>query len=124
LRGATFLAVDGVVPSNKEQGYVMRRLLRRAIRFAFDLGVEQNFLEQIVPVIADLYHDDYPEVAAKRDEVIATLIKEEKVFRQTLRKGLKEFEKMFAAHEEQRAAPDASSDASETGADAPTGPAS
>jgi alanyl-tRNA synthetase len=88
LRAATFLAVDGVIPANKEQGYVMRRLLRRAIRFAFDLGIEQNFFEQIVPVIADLYHDDYPEVAAKRDEVVAILVKEEKVFRQTLRKGL------------------------------------
>jgi len=93
LRAATFLAVDGCVPSNKEQGYVMRRLLRRAIRFAFDLGVEQNFFEQIVPVVADLYHDDFPEVAQKRDEVIAVLVKEEKVFRQTLRKGLKQLEK-------------------------------
>jgi alanyl-tRNA synthetase len=91
LRGATFLAVDGIVPSNKEQGYVMRRLLRRAIRFAFDLGIEQNFLEQVVPVIADLYVEDYPEVAANRDKVVEVLVKEEKVFRQTLRKGLKEF---------------------------------
>jgi alanyl-tRNA synthetase len=93
LRGATFLAVDGVKPSNKEQGYVMRRLLRRAIRFAFDLGIEQNFLEEIVPVIADLYAEDYPEVKAARDEIIATLVKEEKAFRQTLRKGLKQMEK-------------------------------
>lgn len=93
LRAATFLAVDGCVPSNKEQGYVMRRLLRRAIRFAFELGIEQNFLEQVVPVIADLYHDDFPEVAEKRDEVIAVLVKEEKVFRQTLRKGLKELQR-------------------------------
>lgn len=93
LRGATFLAVDGAVPSNKEQGYVMRRLLRRAIRFAFDLGIEQNFLEEVVPVVADLYHNDYPEVAAKREDVIAILVKEEKVFRQTLRKGLKQLEK-------------------------------
>ncbi|MFZ2126184.1 MAG: alanine--tRNA ligase [Candidatus Microsaccharimonas sp.] len=90
LRAATFLAVDDVKPANKEQGYVMRRLLRRAIRFAFDLGIEQNFLEEIVPVIADMYVEDYPEVAAKRDEVIATLVKEEKVFRQTLRKGINE----------------------------------
>lgn len=93
LRGATFLAVDGVVPSNKEQGYVMRRLIRRAVRFAFELGIEQNFLEQIVPIIADLYHDDYPEVASSREKVIEVLVKEEKVFRQTLRKGLNELHK-------------------------------
>ncbi len=97
LRAATFLAVDGIKPANKEQGYVMRRLLRRAVRFAFDLGIEQNFLEEIVPVIADLYHDDYPEVANAREEVIATLVKEEKVFRQTLRKGLNELQK-FISH--------------------------
>ena len=95
LRAATFLAVDGVVPSNKEQGYVMRRLLRRAIRFAFDLGIEQNFLEQVVPVIADLYKDDFPEVVANRDQVIEVLVKEEKVFRQTLRRGLHELRKLF-----------------------------
>jgi alanyl-tRNA synthetase len=94
LRAATFLAVDGVKPSNKEQGYVMRRLIRRAIRYAFDLGVEQNFLETVVPVIADLYKDDFPEVAAQRDEVIEVLVKEEKAFRQTLRKGLNELQKM------------------------------
>lgn len=94
LRGATFLAVDGIVPSNKEQGYVMRRLVRRAIRFAFELGIEQNFLEQVVPVIADLYKDDFPEVALSREKVIEVLIREEKVFRQTLRKGLQEFHKL------------------------------
>lgn len=93
LRAATFLAVDGITPSNKEQGYVMRRLLRRAIRFAFELGVEQNFLEQVVPVIADMYHQDFPEVAENRQKVIDTLTKEEKIFRQTLRKGLSEFSK-------------------------------
>lgn len=94
VKGATWLAVDGVVPSNKEQGYVMRRLLRRAIRFAFALGIEQNFMEEIVPVIADIYHADFPEVAEKRDEVIAVLIKEEKAFKQTLRKGIRELEKL------------------------------
>lgn len=97
LRAATFLAVDGCTPSNKQQGYVMRRLIRRAIRFAFDLGVEQNFMQEIVPVIADLYHDDFPEVAEKRDIVIAVLIKEEKAFRQTLRKGIQQMQK-FAAN--------------------------
>lgn len=94
LRAATFLAVDGCVPSNKEQGYVMRRLVRRAIRFAFELGVEQNFMEQIVPVIADIYEADFPEVKENRDKVIEVLVKEEKAFRQTLRKGIKELEKL------------------------------
>ncbi len=94
LRAATFLAVDGVVPSNKAQGYVMRRLLRRAIRFAFELGIEQNFLEWVVPVIADLYVNDYPEVKENREKVVELLVKEEKVFRQTLRKGIAELQKL------------------------------
>jgi alanyl-tRNA synthetase len=95
LRGATFLAVDGIKPSNKEQGYVMRRLLRRAIRFAFELGIEQNFLQEVVPVIVGLYEPDYPEFAARRDEVIEILTREEKVFRQTLRQGERELDKMI-----------------------------
>lgn len=97
LRAATFLAVDGCVPSNKEQGYVMRRLLRRAIRFSFELGIEQNFLQEIVPVIADLYADDFSEVKENRATIIDVLVKEEKVFRQTLRKGLKQLEKFAEA---------------------------
>ena len=107
LRAATFLAVDGVTPSNKEQGYVMRRLLRRAIRFAFELGIEQNFLEAIVPVIADMYASDFPEVRENRENVIAVLVKEEKTFRQTLRKGLKELERLFEsqAHSNHEAQP-------------------
>src|SRR5690606_1493137 len=96
LRAATFLAVDGCVPSNKQQGYVMRRLLRRAIRFAFDLGTEQQFMQEIVPVIADLYASDFPEVSERREEIIRVLVKEEKAFRQTLRKGLRHLER-FAA---------------------------
>ena len=92
LRAATFMAVDGCVPSNKEQGYVMRRLLRRAIRYSFDLGIEQNFLEEVVPVIADLYEADFPEVKENRENIITVLVKEEKAFRQTLRKGLKQMQ--------------------------------
>jgi alanyl-tRNA synthetase len=94
LRAATFLAVDGVTPSNKEQGYVARRLMRRAILKAFNLGIEQDFIEQIVPVITGLYEQDYPEVAEKRQEVIDILVREEKVFRQTLRKGLSELKRV------------------------------
>ncbi len=90
LRGATFLAVDGVRPSNKEQGYVMRRLVRRAVRYAFDLGLEQNFFPQIIPTVRQMYAADYPEVGERDDAVIATLVKEEQAFRRTLRKGIKQ----------------------------------
>lgn len=90
LRGATFLAVDGIVPSNKTQGYVMRRLVRRAIRFAFELGLEEDFFPKILPVIGELYAADYPEVASSLDRVTAVLVKEEKAFRRTLRKGLRQ----------------------------------
>ncbi len=93
-RAATFLAVDGVVPSNKEQGYVMRRLIRRAIRFAFELGIEQNFIEEVTNSVISIYKEDYPEVAEKHDQIIETLIKEEKIFRQTLRKGLKQIDRL------------------------------
>lgn len=102
LRAATFLAVDGVVPSNKEQGYVMRRLMRRAIRFAFDLGVEQNFVEQVVPVITEVYKADFPEVAKADETILNVLTKEEKAFRQTLRAGVREFDKLISRLEYER----------------------
>lgn len=93
LRSAAFLAVDGCVPSNKEQGYVMRKFIRRAMAKAFDLGIEDNFVEQIIPVIVDIYAPDYQEVAEKGDEIVAVMVKEEKAFRRTLQKGLRELEK-------------------------------
>ncbi|NQX27472.1 hypothetical protein HQQ81_08930 [Microbacteriaceae bacterium VKM Ac-2854] len=90
LRGATFLAVDGVLPSNKAQGYVMRRLIRRAVRFAFDLGLEENFFPDIVPTIAGIYEQHFPEVREHAEYVQRVLSKEEQAFRRTLRKGLKQ----------------------------------
>jgi alanyl-tRNA synthetase len=90
LRGATFLAVDGVVPSNKAQGYVMRRLIRRAVRFAFDLGLEENFFPQIIPTIAGIYEAHFPEVAEHAEFIERILAKEEQAFRRTLRKGIKQ----------------------------------
>ena len=90
LRGAVFLAIDSVAPSNKEQGYVSRRLMRRAIRFAFELGVEQDFIAEITDVVASIYKKDYPEVVKKEKQVVEILSREERIFRQTLRKGLKE----------------------------------
>lgn len=96
LRVATFLAVDGCIPSNKEQGYVMRRLIRRAILKAFNLGIEQNFVQEITPVIAELYRNDFPELLEQEQQVIDVLVKEEKAFKQTLRKGKKHIENMAA----------------------------
>ncbi|HET7827454.1 MAG TPA: alanine--tRNA ligase, partial [Candidatus Saccharimonadales bacterium] len=96
LRAGVWLAVDGVVPSNKQQGYVLRRLLRRAIRYAFDLGIEQDLCEKIAPTIVNLYKDNFPEVSEREKEVLEIFQREEKLFRQTLRRGLQVFEKRFA----------------------------
>jgi Alanyl-tRNA synthetase len=94
LKGATFLASQGLLPSNKEQGYVMRRLVRRAILKALNLGIEQNFVESVVPVITNIYDGHYAELGSKQKEIIDTLVKEERAFRQTLNRGLKELGKM------------------------------
>lgn len=94
LRATTWLAVDGVIPSNTAQGYVMRRFLRRAIRQALSLGLQDDFFEHVVPVITKLYHDDYPEFAKREHDVIKVLMAEETQFRKTLVRGVKEFEKM------------------------------
>ncbi len=93
LRAATWLALDGVTPSNKEQGYVARRLVRRAVLKAHQLGIESKLCEQVVPVVIDIYKDDFEEMAKRGEAAIKTLAKEESIFRQTLRKGLKEFNK-------------------------------
>ncbi len=95
LRASMFLIVDGAEPSNKEQGYVVRRLMRRAIRFAFDLGIENDLCEQIAPTIAELYKSDFPELLQNERKVIDTMVKEEKLFHQTLRNGLRHFDKAF-----------------------------
>jgi alanyl-tRNA synthetase len=96
IRAAVWLAIDGVVPSNKQQGYVLRKLLRRAIRYAFELGIEQDLCEKIAPTVISLYKNDYPEVAEREKTVIDALNREEHIFRQTLRNGLREFDRIIA----------------------------
>ena len=93
IKAAFWLGVDGTQPSNNEQGYVQRRLVRRAVRFAFDLGIEQDLIGDVLPGIVQSYESDFPEVAEQADTVHASLTKEEKVFRQTLRAGVKMFKK-------------------------------
>ena len=94
MRAATMLASDGVYPSNKEQGYFARRLVRRAIRYAKMIGIEQPFIAELSVVIAQIYADSYPEVLQNIEKISQGLAVEEKKFASTLQKGLKEVEKI------------------------------
>ncbi|MBR1875244.1 alanine--tRNA ligase [Candidatus Saccharibacteria bacterium] len=94
LRGAYLLSAQGLKPSNKQQGYALRRLIRRAILKALDLGIAQNFISEIIPIIAENYKDLPDSILTTREDAINTLEREEKAFRQTLSKGLKELDKM------------------------------
>ena len=95
-RAITFMAADGVEPSNKDQGYVMRRLARRAIREALVIGIHQGLFERIVPRVISLYEDVYTELQ-NPEEIMNVLRREENAFRQTLVRGLKEFEKILSS---------------------------
>ena len=94
LRGAYLLAAQGLTPSNRKQGYAMRRLIRRAILKALNLGIEQDFLAQLIPLIEVNYADLSDEILDNRKDALAVLIREEQAFRRTLNRGLKELNKM------------------------------
>ena len=94
LRGAYLLAAQGLTPSNRKQGYAMRRLIRRAILKALNLGIEQDFLAQMIPLIEANYADLSDEILDNRKDALAVLIREEQAFRRTLNRGLKELNKM------------------------------
>jgi alanyl-tRNA synthetase len=96
LRAATFLIADGALPSNTDQGYILRRLLRRAIRHADKLGLPAGSLHSLVAIIIDNYGSAYPNVLASKILIEKELVKEENKFRETLERGLKEFAKMAA----------------------------
>ncbi len=94
LRGAYLLAAQGLTPSNKAQGYALRRLIRRAILRALDLNIAQNFLSEVIPTISENYTELPDSILTNRDQALAVLEKEENAFRQTLNKGLKELRKI------------------------------
>ena len=94
VRAATMLAADDVYPSNKEQGYFSRRLLRRAIRFGKMIGIEGSFIPDIARVVASMYEVPYPALKEKVDKIVAVFATEEKKFQKALEKGLKELEKI------------------------------
>ncbi|MBO7560790.1 alanine--tRNA ligase [Candidatus Saccharibacteria bacterium] len=100
LRGAYLLSAQGLVPSNKQQGYALRRLIRRAILKALDLGIAQNFISEVIPIIAENYKELPDHILTTRESAIAVLQKEENAFRQTLNKGLREMQKMVKKDED------------------------
>jgi len=97
LRAATFMLAEMLEPSNVERGYVLRRLIRRSVRYGRGLSITGIFCHQIAEVVIKEMSGDYPELKSKRDFIISQLIKEEEKFSDTLEKGLKEFTKLAMA---------------------------
>ena len=96
IRTSTFILGDqrGVSPSNVGQGYILRRLIRRAVRHGKKLGIQGAFLAEIAKVVVDLYGEPYPEILENKERVYSELTAEEEKFSLTLEKGEKQFEKM------------------------------
>ncbi len=95
MRAATFIMGDGVAPGNVDQGYVLRRLIRRAIREARKLGVHTSFTASLAEVVVASFGDVYPELTAAAAAIKDELNREENQFAETLEKGTKEFEKLI-----------------------------
>ncbi|MCA9349994.1 alanine--tRNA ligase, partial [Candidatus Saccharibacteria bacterium] len=93
IRTATMMVGDGVVPDNNGAGYVLRRLVRRALREADRIGIDSQLIDQLVPVVIHLYQDAYQNLAQDKDQIIKVLSKEERLFRATLKKGIRLFHK-------------------------------
>ena len=97
MRTSTFILGDdrGVSPSNTDQGYILRRLIRRAVRYGMQLGMPEGFTVEIAKVIIDQYQDVYPELARNSAFVLEQLSLEEGRFARTLKQGEKEFDKVY-----------------------------
>ena len=101
IRCATFILGDprGVTPSNVDQGYILRRLIRRAIRFAMQLGIPDNKLDAVADAVIAQYGEVYPELTANREKIMTELDKEETRFQKALRNGTREFERIKGSFE-------------------------
>lgn len=88
VRTVAFAIGDGALPSNEGRGYVLRRLLRRAVRYSKKLGIEKPFMYQLVPVVGEIMHSFYPEVKDKEDFIVRVMKLEEERFLETLHDGL------------------------------------
>ncbi len=89
IRSCSFIIVDGVLPANEGRGYVLRRIIRRAIRHGYKLGKTELFFNQLVPVLAEQMGDAYPELVVASANVMQVLKQEETRFAETLDKGMK-----------------------------------
>ncbi|MDO4565541.1 MAG: alanine--tRNA ligase [Clostridia bacterium] len=98
IRCAVFMLGDqrGVTPSNVDQGYILRRLIRRSIRFSMQLGVPEKGLCEIAKVVIDQYAPFYPELEQNREKILSELQREENRFASTLKKGIREFNKLVS----------------------------
>ena len=94
IRGAAFMIGDEVLPSNTERGYIVRRLLRRAVRHADLIGLKEGNLALLVDPLVNSYEGSYTELVDHKEEIIQNINEEEQRFRVTLQKGLREFEKL------------------------------
>jgi len=94
IRGAVFMIGDGVLPSNTEQGYFVRRLLRRSVRYADVLGVPEGALKELAGSVIETYREHYLNLAEKKMAIMEAIAGEETQFRKTLEKGMREFEKV------------------------------
>ena len=92
IRAAAFMCFDGVAPSNEGRGYVMRKIIRRALRFGRKLGIDGLFFAGLVPAVIEAMGDQYPELAREQDRIQQALAREEQQFSQTLSAGLKHIE--------------------------------
>ncbi|MFC0014918.1 MULTISPECIES: alanine--tRNA ligase [Allobacillus] len=100
VRTVAFAIGDGALPSNEGRGYVLRRLLRRAVRFSKELGMSQPFIHQLVEVVANIMKDFYPEVSEKSDFIQNVIRTEEERFHETLQEGLAILEKIMKQEKE------------------------
>lgn len=96
IRACSFLIVDGVLPSNEGRGYVLRRIIRRALRHGWMLGVRQPFFSKLVPTLVEQMGVAYPELPAQADTVVRALQAEEERFAETLDSGMKIFDDVAA----------------------------
>jgi alanyl-tRNA synthetase len=97
LRAVSFSIADGQIPTNNKAGYVIRRILRRAVRYGYtSLGVEEPFMYKLVGVLASTMGDHYPELKAGKEHISKIIFEEETAFLKTLGKGLKMIESMMA----------------------------